>query len=821
MSSKNSKNNNTTNEKNEEKAEDSPYESMVRSLTNRGKNKRKVKLVEDKLIQLTFADHSDSEDDEDFTLDDADLDSDDSNFGEGDDGDSDGDEEEENEDGAEEEENETSQDEEQKDEQANKPLHIGELIKAMKANDQEEADSTILSDDENESILNESKGNGVSNVSISSKKVFLVCGICLEADSNESDEILECDNCGITVHEGCYGDIDTPDDNASESDAPTEPWFCEPCKAGLTEAPICELCPNVGGIFKLTDTRKWVHLICALYTPYVGFRDISKLQTVVLEDIRSSMWGAHECMFCLDDNFSRTGVCISCDAGLCKSAFHVTCGQRNGFLSDIPDKAETDDNSPDLLYAHCKLHSVKQEVETRKSSWLTFQSHVEKFQPCQDDDEKDRIDDSLKRAKKDFMEYQRNIIQPKQPDKEYARFLSTCPEACKLLAKKADILGLLKHPGYNVAAAVTKGKITKHEPNLSSEFVNYFFKREMESTEITQSLKTAEPRLNKLRKEQRVLTKKSEEYHGQLEQVRKDNETLIKSCENIFAILYKLSNKKFNLPEMLRPNRVKETKGKLDETTKLLNTVVNRCATCQLTTDQHLLALCDTCKQHYHLACLDPPLLRMPKKSGNYLWQCTECDSSDESESEVEILDDINDGMRRNKRRNTRQPTKFTPEEPKKDFPLKRKNEDESGSTKPKKLKKKVKKPKENSEKKKESKTPPVKKERLPPVKKEKPPLLPLGDCCICNKPGDRTNIVKCDECLKFYHFQTCLDPPYSKTPKSKFYGWICEECDETDEDYVEDEENESGKEVNGTEHVEKDDKTEEKMEIVVVDDNE
>lgn len=67
--------------KEEDKNEDSPYEILVRSLTNRGKNKRKVKLVEDKLIQLTFADHEDSEDDEDFTLDDADLDSDDSNYG--------------------------------------------------------------------------------------------------------------------------------------------------------------------------------------------------------------------------------------------------------------------------------------------------------------------------------------------------------------------------------------------------------------------------------------------------------------------------------------------------------------------------------------------------------------------------------------------------------------------------------------------------------------------------------------------------------------------------------------------------------------------
>jgi hypothetical protein len=60
--------------------EDSPYESMVKSLTTRAKNKRKVKLVEDKLIQLTFADHSESEDDEDFTLGADAMDSDDSNY---------------------------------------------------------------------------------------------------------------------------------------------------------------------------------------------------------------------------------------------------------------------------------------------------------------------------------------------------------------------------------------------------------------------------------------------------------------------------------------------------------------------------------------------------------------------------------------------------------------------------------------------------------------------------------------------------------------------------------------------------------------------
>lgn len=77
-----SEGNSSTNNKNDaDEAEDSPYENMIRSFTNRGKNKRKVKLVEDKLIQFAFGD-SDSDDDEDFTLDsDKEVDSDHSDYG--------------------------------------------------------------------------------------------------------------------------------------------------------------------------------------------------------------------------------------------------------------------------------------------------------------------------------------------------------------------------------------------------------------------------------------------------------------------------------------------------------------------------------------------------------------------------------------------------------------------------------------------------------------------------------------------------------------------------------------------------------------------
>jgi len=40
---------------------------------------------------------------------------------------------------------------------------------------------------------------------------------------------------------------------------------------------MCELCPVEGGVFKRTENNRWVHLLCALYTPGVAFNDIENL----------------------------------------------------------------------------------------------------------------------------------------------------------------------------------------------------------------------------------------------------------------------------------------------------------------------------------------------------------------------------------------------------------------------------------------------------------------------------------------------------------------------------------------------------------------
>ena len=70
---------------------------------------------------------------------------------------------------------------------------------------------------------------------------------------------VECDACCISVHESCYGITvdDTESIHSNASSASTEPWFCDACKANVKK-PMCELCPNSGGIYKITDNERYV-----------------------------------------------------------------------------------------------------------------------------------------------------------------------------------------------------------------------------------------------------------------------------------------------------------------------------------------------------------------------------------------------------------------------------------------------------------------------------------------------------------------------------------------------------------------------------------
>lgn len=244
-----------------------------------------------------------------------------------------------------------------------------------------------------------------------------ICCACLSDISNDSNEIVTCDCCKITVHEGCYGVSDSASISSTVSSCSTEPWFCEPCKANIKN-PDCELCPNKGGIFKETDCGKWVHLVCALYVPGVAFGEVDQLSSVTLFEMQYNKWGAKSCSLCENDHFVRTGVCIGCDAGMCKNFFHVTCAQREGLLSEAHHE-EADQADP--FYAHCRAHSDKFLIKHRKKNYnaLVMQmkrneameaERIEKNQKLTE--EQERIERKLKNQRIKYATHKMNRPEP-------------------------------------------------------------------------------------------------------------------------------------------------------------------------------------------------------------------------------------------------------------------------------------------------------------------------------------------------------------------------------------------------------------------------
>uniref|UniRef100_A0A914V0E7 PHD-type domain-containing protein n=1 Tax=Plectus sambesii TaxID=2011161 RepID=A0A914V0E7_9BILA len=158
----------------------------------------------------------------------------------------------------------------------------------------------------------------------------LVCCLCLnQRPTVQEDEVIQCDKCGLAVHENCYMvDLEEQEDSDDSSSA-TEPWFCEPCVYGLDVPPNCELCPNRFGAFKRSDIGgKWVHLLCALYTRGVTFGEVTHLTAVSWQELDYRLFGKKACSLCDDKLLARTGVCSQCEAGLCKTYFHPTCAQK-------------------------------------------------------------------------------------------------------------------------------------------------------------------------------------------------------------------------------------------------------------------------------------------------------------------------------------------------------------------------------------------------------------------------------------------------------------------------------------------------------------
>lgn len=72
-----------------------------------------------------------------------------------------------------------------------------------------------------------------------------VCKVCNEGDYDDTNHILICEKCNISVHQACY----------VMKKVPTGDWICDVCRGFGDKGYLlrCFLCTKRGGIMKPTN----------------------------------------------------------------------------------------------------------------------------------------------------------------------------------------------------------------------------------------------------------------------------------------------------------------------------------------------------------------------------------------------------------------------------------------------------------------------------------------------------------------------------------------------------------------------------------------
>lgn len=156
------------------------------------------------------------------------------------------------------------------------------------------------------------------------------CSVCLEAEWSEN-RIISCSGCKIGVHEYCYGIKKIGN-----------VWKCSPCFELGENVVSCLFCKKFGGAMKQTACKKFVHTICALFTPDTQFENVANMEIVNISNVKMFFKSCHFCK-------ETTPFTIKCFESNCSNRFHVTCAHENKALKEhVPDAVQ--------LIGYCITH---------------------------------------------------------------------------------------------------------------------------------------------------------------------------------------------------------------------------------------------------------------------------------------------------------------------------------------------------------------------------------------------------------------------------------------------------------------------------------
>ncbi|CAF3874891.1 unnamed protein product [Rotaria sp. Silwood1] len=443
-----------------------------------------------------------------------------------------------------------------------------------------------------------------------------ICSICLLSGStDDNDPIVYCDRCGVIVHESCYN-ADTLDDKSSDSSSPSEYWFCTPCLAHVDD-PTCSLCPTKDRCqaFWPTLESTWVHVVCALGVPGVLYYDELYYTPVDLSNIPSQKFGNKSCHVCE----SRSGVAVSCDAGLCPNAFHLSCANKNGLLQIRGE----------LSKIECELYCV-----THQSLSNTYKTVQRNYTICEVQqkqlDHRDQLNKEISQILTDHWSVYKKRSEsfprlPKPAKSHVARSLMVDPVALKNFFEKAQRL----RPNQSTTLP-NNFDLTSTDTNALLAFTA----NEEELSQIRERITEAENKLTQL--ESSSSDQQLKEEHKKLEiELKKEYETLSSLTEryNEFIEIFKLYNCQLKDDTINHLSNIK-----FPQLSSTITTTDNdSCSVCKQTDRSNQMIKCCQCHLAFHGDCLTPAmpaktLSVMLSASKKYDWQCASCVNAQQEE---------------------------------------------------------------------------------------------------------------------------------------------------------------------------------------------